>query len=228
MPIIESQLVNIEIVTSSSDKKSVLRLVRVASPMANRQGKTYDLVRVFASHKLDSPDAGLRERTQQLISTLMNANADRYLLVREVGYYSLWEIDRSQLTPPVSVDPALATRAGDRDLQQASIWLFQLLWLQLEDLLGARQLELLADSLLKSTPQFHSWVDLDRLLIIDPTDENKLARWTESESIEFIHQLDRIVQKKLGREFGTKLTIEIIATMPNSSRSTLERILDFG
>jgi hypothetical protein len=77
-------------------------------------------------------------------------------------------------------------------------------------------------------PQFHSWVDLDRLLIIDPADENKLARWTESESIEFIHQLDLIVQKKLGREFGTKLTIEIIATMPDSIRSTLERILDFG
>jgi hypothetical protein len=138
MPIIESQLVNIEIVTSSSDKKSVLRLVR--------QGKTYDLVRVFASHKLDSPDAGLRERMQQQIWTLMNANADRYLLVREVGYYSLWEIDRSQLTPPVSVEPALATPDSDRDLQQASIWLFQALWLQLEDLLGTRQLELLASN----------------------------------------------------------------------------------
>jgi hypothetical protein len=227
MPVIESQLVKIGIATIAGGKKSVLRL--------NYQSQLYDLVRVFAIHKLESTAPSLPDRIAQQLQQLLgvrsrdaviNALANGYLLVRESGYYSLWQLARSTLTVTNSSVRSEREGVGKLGLQQASIWLFQELWLQLDELLGDRQLQQLSESLIAITPHVRSWVDLDRLSTLDPLTAKELTAWSEEDSIAFSRELYHLTQKKLGHEFGTKLTIEIVRSMPDALSQSLERVLN--
>ena len=79
----------------------------------------------------------------------------------------MWELDRSIARSSLN-DRIDADRETILELQQASILLFQELWLQWQDLLGARQLQVFAKDLLAVTPQIQAAGDLDRLLALDP------------------------------------------------------------
>ena len=222
------QLVAVEIYTRSNEQESVLKL--------SYQSQSYDFVQAFGSHQRERAE----QKLQQL-SMVPRSGADPYLLVSEVGYYSLWVLDislnqfskgeapptdRSDRSQCESPTQGRCQHQIDLELQQASIWLFQELWLQWQDLLGARQLQVFADSLLAVNPQLESWVDLDRLLNLDPLGIDKLESWSELDLIGFDLQLYQFTQKKLGQQFRTKLTIEIIQLMPDSLRSRLLKILE--
>jgi hypothetical protein len=226
MSIIAPELVNIEIAALADHHKSRLRL--------NYQGGIYDLVQAFASNKLERAE----QKRQQLMGvngdSIDPARSDRYLLVQEVGYYSLWELDRSALKSvnqsissqiSSSIDLAVAKSEATIELQQASIWLLQELWVQWQELLGARQVQVFADNLLSVTPQLDSGEDLDRLLSLDPLAPVRLESWSKSDLITFDRQLYHLTQKKIGQQFGTKLTLDIIQSMPDSLRSILSDIL---
>jgi hypothetical protein len=217
MSIIAPQSVQIEICTLGEDRRSQLRL--------NYGGQIYNLVRAFAVRHRERAERQL----QQLIIRDREANGvatlDRYLLVPEVGYYSLWELDRAT-QPTVAVVRQVEGDVGlASPLQQAAIWLLQELWLQLADLLGARQLPIFAETLVKVTPQLQSWVDLDRLLALDPLATIKLSSWSDADFIALVRQIYHLTQKKLGAEFATKLTIEIVQAMPDALRAKISEIL---
>jgi hypothetical protein len=222
MSIIDLQLVDIEISTLSEAHPIVpgeqLRR-QTARLKLNYQGQRYDLVQAFASHKLEL----VQKRLHQLIVRANNAAnppvPERYLMVREIGYYSLWTLDSNlDLTNLADSKCGLA-------LQQASIWLFQELWLQWQDLLGTNQLQVFAENLLAVNSQLQSAADLDRLLSLDPLATARLGEWSELDLIAFDRQLYQLTQKKVGQKFGTSLTIDIIESMPDSLRSTLVNIL---
>jgi hypothetical protein len=224
MPAIESQLVKIEIATTSDPGKSLLELYY--------QGQIYTLAIAVASHKLDTLDPSIRARTEQQLQQSIGANSNiwqthpgnRYLLVREVGYYSLWKLESS---PQIGANlvTEIEPEIQRLELVRASIWLFQEVWLQLEHLLGSNQLPLLTDRLLRVT-KFQSRGDLDRLLSIDPTGGEILDNYVNLDWAEFDRQLYEFTQKKLGRQFGTKLIEEIIQTMPDSLKLSIEQILN--
>ena len=216
MVIIDAPLVNIEIPILSDNQISRLRL--------NYHQQQYDLVQAFASHKLELA----QQRWQQQIAVdpaVSDADSEhlsqQYLLVREVGYYSLWVLDRV-------VNPASENRGSNRNLglQQASIWLFQEIWLQWQDLLGERQLQIFADNLLAATSLLRSRADLDRLLSLDPLSSEQLDDWESADFIRFDRQLCDLTQKKMGQQFGTKLIIDMIESMPDLLQSTLIDVLD--
>jgi hypothetical protein len=77
-----------------------------------------------------------------------------------------------------------------------------------------------------NAPQIQSQVDLDRLLILDPLATTKLGSWSDLDFIAFDRQLYHLTQKKMGQQFGTQLTIDIIQSMPDSLQATLTDILD--
>jgi hypothetical protein len=224
MPVIESQLVKIEIAASAGGEKSVLKL--------NYRSQTYDLVRVFATHHLEPSDPIVPAPIAHQLQRSFGVNspdavtkllADGYLLVREIGYYSLWQLDRVNSVMVNDIDRVAAQRLA---LQQASIWLFQELWLQWDELLGNRQLHLLSQDLVDIAPQLHSWVDIDRLATIDLATTQSSISWSETDSIAFARQLYHLTQKKLGHQFGTKLTSEIVRSMPDDLRPQLAHILN--
>ncbi len=246
MSIVDQQLVDIEIVTSAGG---------VGELQLKYQGQIYGLQQAFAVPKLDSSAVTLRERVKQQWQQLTTAFGDRYLLVREVGYYSLWEladsslddsqalttsipgkfddvaetlVQRQKLGGGIAISMEKLGREGSRelDLQQASIWLFQESWLRLEDLIGARQLQLSADNLLVITPQVKSLVDLDRLLTLDPLTNGKLGSWSADDFATFDRQIYHLTQRKLGQKFGTELTLDIIQSMPERLQLVLDSILD--
>jgi hypothetical protein len=208
MAIIDAPLVKIGILIDPEYRDPRLQL--------DYQGQTYDLVQAFASHKLELA----QQRWQQQIAIDTSA-LDRYLLVREVGYYSLWLLNRV-------INLASTNRAsnGNLELQQASIWLIQEIWLQWQDLLGERQLKLFADHLLGVNSLLRSREDLDRILSLDPLSSKQLASWERSDFIALDRQLCDLTQKKMGQQFGSKLTLDVIESMPDSLRKILTEILD--
>lgn len=212
MSIIDAKLVRIGISNRADDRLSRLQL--------DYQGQTYDLLRVVASHKLNP--ARPVPQWQQAIE----ASPNGCLVVAEANYYSLW-IPARTTTPALAVAeqsaPSLETRL---ELQQASIWLVQELWAQWESLLGTKQLLVIAEELIALTPALQSRQDLDRLLLLDPLAETKLANWTRSDFEILDRQLYQIAQHKIGRQFGTELTIEIVRSMPALLPATLAEILE--
>ena len=212
MAIIDALLVHIEIPILSDNRIVGLRL--------NYHGQKYDLVQAFASHKLESA----QQRWQQQIAVDPADSehlSQQYLLVREVGYYSLWILDRF-------VNPASENREsnGNLELQQASIWLFQEIWLQWQDLLGERQLQLFADNLSSVNSHLRSRADLDQFLSLDSLSSEQLDQWESADFIKFDRQLCDLTQKKMGQQFGNKLTIDIIESMPDLLQSALIDALD--
>jgi hypothetical protein len=215
MSIVEQQLVDIEIVTIPGKKRSDLRL--------NYQGQTYYLHQAFAETKL--------AQAQQQWQQLKLAHGDRYLLVREVGYYSLWEIDglgeKIQHSLTNVSEPAIQMSI-ELELQQASLCFFQELWLRLEDLIGSRQLQLLANNLFAVVPHVQSALDLDRLLQLDPLSNDRLEAWTEEDLIIFDRQLERLTQQKLGKQFGSELVLDVIESIPEQLRGKLSGVRGQG
>jgi hypothetical protein len=219
MSIVDQQLVDIEIFTNAGDIESQLRL--------NYQGQVYHLHQAFAVPKLDDLAAALGERVNQKLQQLTAQHGDRYLLVREVGYYSLWELDRASIDPaPIELSLIDRQISIGLELQQASIWLFQELWLQLAESIGERQLQILAENLVAVTPQIRSWPDLDRLLMLDSLKTGKLDVWNDADFATFDRQLYHLTQRKIGRRFGTELTIDIIQSMPERLQLVIKPVLD--
>jgi hypothetical protein len=214
MSIIDPQLVNIEIAILPDCQKSGLRL--------NYQGQIYDLIQAFADRKLDFAQQKLSEQLSRS-NQLKDDSIDRAGIDR----YSLWELNRSTVTRLNSIEPIGRHQIeSDLELQQASIWLFQELWLQWQNLMGSNQLQVFADNLLTLNPHLQSWVDLDRLLAVDPLASTKLAAWSESDLIAFDRQIYDLTQKKIGQKFGVQLTSDIVQSMPDSLRMRLSAVLD--
>ena len=214
MSIIASQSVDIEISTLPDDRHSRLRL--------KDRGHIYNLLQAFAISRLDRAQQQLQQLIELDRDPVSSSNPNRYLLILEVDYYSLWELDRSIATS--SLNERIDDERIELELQQASIWLFQELWLQWQDLLGARQLQLFTKELLAVTPQIQAEVDLDRLLALDPLGLARLG-WSKQDFMTFDRQLYQFAQKKMGRQFGTQLTIDIIQAMPDSLQLTLSKVL---
>lgn len=224
MSVIESQSVKIGIATSAGGEKSVLRL--------SYRSQTYDLVRVFATHQLEPTNASIPapivDRLQQSFGVnspdaVIKLLANGYLLVREIGYYSLWQLDRINLGMGNDADRSAATKLA---LQQASLWLFQELWLQWDELLGERQLHLLSEDLVDVAPQLNSPVDIERLAKLDLATTQSPISWSAPDSIAFARQLYHLSQKKLGHQFGTTLIGEILRSMPEDLGQKLAHILN--
>jgi hypothetical protein len=218
MSITDAQLVTIEIATSTDRGKSGLRLTD--------RGYRYDLVRAFASHKLDLAQQQLQQLWETNGEPIDSSKPDRYLLVREINYYSLWELDRSAIET-TNLDRQVESQWQiGRSLPQASMWLLQELWLQCQDLLGAKQSQAFAQQLVELYPQLESIAVFERLLTSDPLAPTDLESWSESDLIAFDRQLYHLAQKKMGQQFATQLTIDIIQSMPASIQATLTAVLD--
>jgi hypothetical protein len=209
MAIIDSRSVHIEISTAPDQIQSELKL--------DYHGQRYNLVQAFADRQLELA----QQRLQQLITAdpLSGSAIDRYLIVQEINYYSLWVLASNHR-------PVSTTQGSNLELQQASIWLLQELWLQWQDLLGARQLPAFADNLLTVTNHLQSRSDLDRLLSLNPLTSVQLTAWIDADFIAFDRQLYQLTQKKIGHQLATNITIDIVESMPASLRSQLITILD--
>jgi hypothetical protein len=212
MSIIDARLVQIGMSTREDDRISRLKL--------DYQGHTYDLVRVVATHKLDPARAG--SQWQQEIDPLPTG----CLMVAEANYYSLWTIECTSTTSATTQKQTEPNVETGLELQQASIWLLQELWVQWESSLGAKQSSVIAQEIVAATPALRSRLDFDRLLEIDPLTKAKLANWFDPDFESFARHLYHIARHKLGRQFGTELTIEIARSMPALLQVALAEILE--
>lgn len=223
MSIIDPRSVTIKIASLPGNGNSKLQL--------HDRGKIYDLVQAFAAAKLYKAQLKLQHLVDRFGDSAIEFNPDRYLLVREGSYYSVWELERCQVaivdpTPAILSPQVMAVGEFNIPLQQASFWLFQELWMQWEDLLGTQQLQVFSEHLLAALPRWQDRADLDRALNIDPLITERWESWEDGDSIALVRELYHLTQKKLGQQFGTKITIEILQSMPDSLAAIVTNILD--
>lgn len=219
--ITDLESVNIEIAAIPDRLLAGLRLTY--------QDRIYDLIRIFGERQLDLARQQFQELMVKQNAAEILATPAKYLLVREVGYYSLWAIANS--IPQQSIVLGIADLVERRkeaslELQQASMWLLQEIWLQWQELLGTRQLQIFSENLIAIAPQLQSRADLDRLLAMSPMTPIALKAWESADLIAFDRQLYQLTQQKLGRQFGTELTIDIVRSMPPQLQSILTDILN--
>jgi hypothetical protein len=159
----------------------------------------------------------------------LNYHGQKYDLVQAFASHK-FELAQQRLQQQIAADTSLRARSllvrDNLGLQQASIWLFQEIWLQWQDLLGERQLQIFADNLLGVNSLLRSRADLDRLLSLDPLSSEQLGNWERADFIKFDRQLCDLTQKKMGQQFGHKLTIDIVESMPDLLRTILLDSLD--
>jgi hypothetical protein len=172
--------------------------------------RAYRLVQAFSQSRI--------QRVRQLLQQLKPAQIERYLVVRERNFYSLWSL---------AIGSKLAELEEDRALlsMQASCWFLQEMWLQLEDLLGKKQTQQFSEKLLASTPQIRSKSDFDRLLAIEPLKVQSDPVWMQRDLIDLIHQFEQLIQKKLDRTFVRQLAIEIVENMPQHLQPEIQQLL---
>jgi hypothetical protein len=200
MSTIAAESFAIALVTLPGDRYSQLRL--------DRDGRTYDFVRVFSDKQSDLA----RQYLQQLSQAAAARSAtDLYILVREAKCYSLWK--QQQTSMSIDANEPLP-QADLLTLQQASLCLFQELWVQWEDLLGTQQLQIFARALSIAIPQLAERADIDRLLNLDPLAAQALDGWTAADWLALDRQLYRLTQKKMGDRFGSNTIAEIIDSLP--------------
>lgn len=218
--ITDLESVNIEIAAIPDRQLAGLRLTY--------QDRTYDLIRIFGDRQLDLAQQQFQDLSLKQNAAGMLATPDKYLLVREVGYYSLWALANAHQQPIVLGRANLVERRAETslELQQASMWLLQEIWLQWQELLGTRQLQIFSENLIAIAPQLQSRTDLDRLLAMSPMTPIALKAWESADLIAFDRHIYQLAQQKLGRQFGTELTIEIVRSMPPQLQSALTNVLD--
>ena len=219
--ITDLESVSIEIATVPDRLLAGLRLTY--------QNRIYDLIRIFGDRQLDLAQQQFQDLSLKQNEAGMLATPAKYLLVREVGYYSLWATANSIPQQSIVLGVAdLVERQAEAslELQQASMWLLQEIWLQWQELLGTRQLQKISENLIAIAPQIQSPADFDRLLAMSPMTPIALKAWESADIIAFDRQLYQLTQQKLGRQFGTQLTIDIVRSMPPQLQSILTDILN--
>jgi hypothetical protein len=215
MLIIDRQAVEIEFLQPNNSNIGILKLCY--------QERQYDFIRAFSADKLT-------EATHFYLH-VKSERGDNLLLIREVDYYSLWQLDSPRSLP-------LASSVVYTDLQQAGIWFFQELWLRLTELLGRNQLESLGQNLFMAAPSLQCWEDLERLLNLDPIalsepraqqsrDLSHGGLWTEAEIEQLVCRLSRLAQKQLGESFVREIVEIILTEMPDRLKFSLTPILNF-
>jgi hypothetical protein len=222
MSILDPRSVTIKIATLAETGNPRLQL--------DDRGKIYDLVQAFAAPKLEKAQLKLQQLVDRAGNVAIESNPDRYLLVREGDYYSVWELDRSQVAiaepnPDILAPQVTAVGEFNLPLQQASFWLFQELWVQWEDLLGTQQLQVFSDLLIAAIPRLQNRADIERILTSDPRSTDRWEAWADEDSIALIKELFHLNLKKLGHQFGTQITIEILRSLPNSLSAIVTNIL---
>jgi hypothetical protein len=175
--------------------------------------KTYTLVRVYAKERVD--------KFKQFVTTIDPIYHDRYIIIEESKFHSLWQITDLDLER----ERQEQERESTKYLLQANCWFLREIWQQLAEAIGNKQMQEWRERLLKVVPQISSIQELEKLAT-EPIALVNPEPWTLRDAIAFSHQLDRSIKTKFDRQFAQEVVAEIIADMPARLQLEINRALN--
>ena len=172
------------------------------------QGQYFRLISVFAAHQEKEAKNFWRDLTD---------NQGKFcILLKEPQQHSVWgKISLDQLGTDVDVD------TKSIPFTQACLLLLQTVYLEIEDLLGARQAKLFKKDITSffeqwRFPQADNAKAVDQLLTMDPLKNLNIPTWEEHHLINLLQELHRLGKAFFGNENFAEGIGEILTDMPQS------------
>ncbi|MBD2182265.1 hypothetical protein H6S82_04210 [Planktothrix sp. FACHB-1355] len=180
-------------------------------PILNYQGQTFRLISVFRANQEEEAKAFWRDLTDN--------RGKACVLLEEPERYSVWgKIRLDQLAGDVAGD------AKTTALTQACLLLLQGVYIDIEDLLGARQAGLFQKNLTEILqqwrfPQADSPQAINNLLTMDPLSTNQLPPWEEHHLITLLQELYRLGKQYFGNASFVSRAMDTLQDLPGSEQT---------
>jgi hypothetical protein len=183
-------------------------------PILQYQGQTFRLISMFGASQEEEAKAFWRDLTDN--------RGKACVLLEEPERYSVWGKVRLE---QLGVDPD----AHDNDettphFTQACLLLLQAMYIDIEDLLGARQVGLFQKEITavfqKSRfPQTESPAAINQLLTIDPLASLQLPSWQEHHLKTLLQELHRLGKEHFGNATFTERVMDALQDMSAKDRT---------
>ncbi|MEB3360038.1 MAG: hypothetical protein VKK04_25155 [Synechococcales bacterium] len=183
-------------------------------PILTYQGQTFRLISVFSAAQEDDARTFWRELTDN--------RGKACVLLEEPERYSVW--GKVRLT---HLSGESDSSDDDTDITpafiQASLLLLQAVYIDIEDLLGARQLNIFEKEISEvfqrwRFPKAESPSDINQLLTIDPLATLQMPPWEEHHLNTLLQELYRLGKDHFGNANFTGRVMDALQDMPDGDR----------
>jgi len=179
-------------------------------PILQYQGQTFRLISVFNASQEEEAKAFWRDLTDN--------RGKACVLLEEPERYSVWGKVRLE---QLGVDP---DAHADNDettphFTQACLLLLQAMYIDIEDLLGARQVGLFQKEITVVFQQTDSPAAINQLLTIDPLASLQIPSWQEHHLNTLLRELYRIGKEHFGNATFTERVMDALQDMPAKERT---------
>ncbi|TVP63619.1 MAG: hypothetical protein EA343_07865 [Nodularia sp. (in: Bacteria)] len=180
-------------------------------PILNYQGQTFRLISVFKASQEEEARALWRELTDN--------RGKACVLLEEPDRFSVWGKVRLD-----QIDNDTASYSKRGIYIQGSLLLLQAVYLDIEELLGARQAVIfekdITDVLQKQQfPETSSLEAVKLLVKTNPLDLAKLPPWQENHLISFLQELHKLGKTYFGNANFAHQVTDTLQDMPEAERS---------
>lgn len=183
-------------------------------PILQYQGQTFRLISVFNASQEEEAKAFWRDLTDN--------RGKACVLLEEPERYSVWGKVRLE---QLGVDPdAQADDETTPHFIQACLLLLQAMYIDIEDLLGARQVGLFQKEITAvfqqgRFPQTDSSAAINQLLTIDPLASLQIPSWQEHHLNTLLRELHRIGKEHFGNATFTERVMDALQDMSAKDRT---------
>jgi hypothetical protein len=185
-------------------------------PILKYQGQTFRLINVF--------QAAQEEEAKSFWRDLTDNRGKACVLLEEPDRFSVWgKIHLEQLKAEVS-EPMPTKGETSPAFVQAALLLLQAVYMDIEDMLGTRQLgvfhkEITAVFQQSRFPQTESPDAINQILRVDPLTSLQVPPWREQHLTALLQELHRLGKQHFGNASFTRRVMESLQDMPSHDRN---------
>jgi len=187
-------------------------------PILQYQGQTFRLINVFGQSQEEEARAFWRDLTDN--------RGKACVLLEEPERYSVWgKVRLEQLTADIGEQPQDSAAIVETSYIVACLLLLQAVYIDIEDLLGSRQLDLFEKEI---TNVFKQWrfpkadtpKAISELLTVDPLASLQVPPWEEHHLNTLLQELYRLGKDHFGNASFTGRVMDTLQDMPDSDRQS--------
>lgn len=186
-------------------------------PILQYQGQTFRLISVFGQSQEEDARAFWRDLTDN--------RGKACVLLEEPERYSVWgKVRLEQLTADIS-EPQDDVNVVETSYVVACLLLLQAVYIDIEDLLGSRQLDVFEKEI---TSVFQQWrfpkadtpKAISELLTVDPLASLQVPPWEEHHLNTLLQELYRLGKEHFGNSSFTERVMDTLQDMHDSDRQS--------
>jgi hypothetical protein len=185
-------------------------------PILKYQGQTFRLINVF--------QAAQEEEAKSFWRDLTDNRGKACVLLEEPDRFSVWgKIHLEQLTAEVP-EPMPTKGETSPAFVQAALLLLQAVYMDIEDMLGTRQLGVFHKEITtvfqqSRFPQTESPDAINQVLKADPLTSLQVPQWREQHLTTLLQELHSLGKKHFGNASFTRRVMESLQDMPSHDRN---------